>query len=293
MRFLVGIAKLGTDLHVRCFEDHMRSMAAALRDLGHDVEYATEEALRKRPGRLILWGSNHVTEDPQASAERMEKIPTDAIVFQTEQVSAVDKPTYFIRNWIQYRDFAVWDYAQSNVDALKQLGMAGVVLCPLGYHPSMTKIERIEDQDIDVLFFGTRGGPRQEILNALDATGMNVVQLFGVYGDERDARIARAKIVINLHFYARGVFEIFRCAHLFANHVCVVNEAGGRDAGLEDLARRCTAYTPRSELVERCQELVASPHKRLAIAEQGFEEFKKLSLVENVRRALDATASVE
>lgn len=287
-RFLVGISKYGRNPHVRCFEDHMRSVVAALRALGHEVAYATEEELA-RGGRLIMWGANQVDQDPQADASRMETIPKDAIVFQTEQVSAVVEPTYFIQSWIRYRNFAVWDYAQSNVDTLSKLGMTGVVLCPLGYEPSMTSIAPAEEQDIDVLFYGSGGGPRREILNALDATGMNVVRLYGKYGKERDEVIARAKVVINLRYYEHGVFEIFRCSHLFANHVCVVNEAGGRDRGLEDLARRCTAYTPRAELIERCRELVASPHKRLAVTEKAFEEFKKIDLVDNVRRALEAS----
>ena len=46
-RFLVGIAKYGQHVHVRCFEDHMHAMAAALRALGHEVEYATEAAMAR------------------------------------------------------------------------------------------------------------------------------------------------------------------------------------------------------------------------------------------------------
>jgi hypothetical protein len=188
------------------------------------------------------------------------------------------------------RNFAVWDYAQSNLDVLHRLGIHTATLCPLGYHKSMEVLPKVDEQDIDVLFYGSAGGPRREILDALDKTGMNVVRLFGVYDGPRDGIIARAKVVINLHYYPNGVFEIFRCSHLFANRVCVVNEAGGRDKGLEDLARRCTAYTPRAELVERCKELVASPHKRLMIAEQAYEEFKKTDMTENVRRALEASS---
>ncbi len=285
-RYLVGITKLWRDPHVRCFEDHMLSIVAALRALGHEVEYAMPEAMAKG-GRLILWGANHVHEDPQAQAARLETIPRDAIVFQTEQVSAVNSPTFFIQNWIQYRDHTVWEYAQSNLETLEKLGMTKAVLCPIGYVPAMTKITPADEQDIDVLFYGTGGGPRREILNALDDAGLKVVRLFGKYGLERDAIIARAKVVINLRYYEHGVFEIFRCSHLFANRVCVVNEAGGRDRGLEELARRCTAYTERAQLVERCRELVASPHRRLAITDQAFEEFRKVDLVENVRKALE------
>lgn len=288
-RFLVGIAKLNSNPHVSCFWEHMTSIVAALRDLGHEVEYATEEALKRGDARLIVWGVNNVTESPRALPERLETYPADSIVFQTEQVSAVAEPTYFMRNWKQHLNFVVWDYSSTNLAALQKLGFTRAVLCPLGYHPSMTMIAPAEEQDIDVLFYGSNVGPRREILNQLDQTSMHVVRLFKAYGEERDAVIARAKVVINLRAYEHGVFEIFRCSHLFANRVCVVNESGGRDPGLEDIAQRCTAHTPRAELVERCRELVASPHRRLAIAERAFEEFSKLDLVDHVRRALEAS----
>ncbi len=286
MRFLVGINQFGRDPHVYAFWDHMKSIVAALRSLGHEVEYASEEAMRKG-GRLILWGVNHLVEDEKASdnPEHMQKIPDDSIVFQTEQISAITEPTHFLGRWVLAKNFVMWDYSEANLKTIKKLGGERAVLCALGYHPSMTTIKPVE-QDIDVLFYGTRGGPRREILTALEATNLNVVRLFGVYAEERDAVIARAKVVINLRAYEKGVFEIFRCSHLFANRVCVVNESNGRDPGLEEIARRCTAYTAREDLVERCRELVASPHKRLAVAERGFEEFSKINLVENVGNAL-------
>jgi hypothetical protein len=284
-RFLVGIAKYGRDPHVRCFEDHMRAVAAALRDLGHEVEYATEDAL-KRGGRLIVWGANNITEAPNARAELQERYPAGTIVFQTEQVSAITDPAYFMQNWAQFRGHPVLDYARSNVQALAALGIKAT-LCPLGYHPSMVKIEPAVEEDIDVLFYGSNAGPRREITTALRESGLNFVHLFNVYNEERDAAIARSKVVINMRAYQGGVFEIFRCSHLFANGKCVVNESGGRDAELEDLARRCTSYVPRSQLVDECRRLVSDAVARRAVAERGRDEFRKISMVESVRSALE------
>lgn len=278
MRFLVGIVTLGKNKHAHCFMDFAKAMAAALRSLGHECEYANPGV---RPGRLIMFGANNIVED-----KANPQIPPDSIIFNAEQVSAIADPTYFLQSWVQLRNFSVWDYAESNVDTLKKLGIYSAVLCPVGYHKSMEVIKPAEE-DIDILFYGSAGGPRREILDALDKTGLNVVRLFGVYGAERDAFIARSKVVINLHYYPNGVFEIFRCSHLFANRKCVVNEAGGRDRGLEELAKRCTAYTLRDQFVERCRELVASPHKRAIIADQAYEEFKKVDLIEGVRKALE------
>lgn len=276
-RFLIGIVGYGVNQHVRCFEDFARALAAALRELGHEVEYASPGA---KPGRLIMFGANNLFDGDNT-------IPADAIVFNSEQLAAVADPAFFLQNYLQYRQMTVWDYAACNVASLKKLGIERAVLCPVGYVPSMTNIEPSPVEDIDILFYGSVAGPRREILDALDDAGLSVVRMFGVYGAERDAAIARAKVVLNLHFYPNGVFEIFRCSHLFANRKCVITEAGGCDSELETLAKATTAYTPRVQIVERCRELVANGKERHAIAESAFATFKQISLIENVRRALE------
>jgi hypothetical protein len=132
MRFLIGIVGLGTNPHSRCFEDVARALAAALRELGHEVEYANPEA---KPGRLILFGANNLMDDPQNP-----QIPADSIIFNSEQLAAIADPSFFMQNWVQYRNFVVWDYSQTNIKALRKLGIQRAVHCPIGYHPSMSKI---------------------------------------------------------------------------------------------------------------------------------------------------------
>lgn len=283
-RFLVGIARLGNDVHLNCFMDHVKSVAAALRALGHEVEYASEDAMKNRPGRLIMWGANKY----DASGHDFERF-ADTIVYQTEQVSAIKDPKFFIQGWKSLQKFDVWDYSQSNVETLNKIGLDKVVHAPLGYHPSMETIKAVPYQDIDVLFYGSSGGARRDVLNALDGAGLNVVRLFGQYGAERDAFIARAKVVVNLHFYANGVFEIFRCSHLFANGKAVVNEAGGCDSQLEALAQACSSYVPRDQIVDECRRLVADANARRQVEERAREEFKKYSLVDSIDKALAAS----
>lgn len=276
--FRVGIVGYGSNPHARCFEDFLHALVAALRTLGHEVAYAAPGAR----GRLIMFGANNIL-------DLNNQIPPDAIVYNTEQLAAIADPAFFMQNHAQFRTMTVWDYAHANLAELKKLGMERAVLCPVGYVPSMTTIAPAPEEDIDVLFYGSEGGARREILAELEQSGLEVVRMFGVYGKERDEAIARAKVVLNLHYYPHGIFEIFRCSHLFANRKCVVTEGGGRDAALEALAERTCAYTPRAQLVERCRELVADANARRAQAERGFEEFRKIDLVENVRRALEAS----
>ena len=48
-------------------------------------------------------------------------------------------------------------------------------------------------------------------------------------------------------------------------------------------------YVPREvgAFVEACQRLVADANLRRQVAERGFEVFKRVSMVENVRKALE------
>jgi hypothetical protein len=62
--------------------------------------------------------------------------------------------------------------------------------------------------------------------------GLRVESAFGCYGEERDALIARARIVLNVHYYESKVFEVVRVSYLLANRKCVLSESGS-DIDLE------------------------------------------------------------
>lgn len=273
-RFTIGIVGNGTNLHSACFADFAKALADVLRQLGHEVTGFDN------PGRLIMFGANNMT-DPDG------RLPDDAIVFNTEQVSAIKDPRRMMVNYEQYKKRVVWDYSQSNIDTLKKLGIEHAVLCPLGYTPSMTSIAPADEEDIDVLFYGSENAHRRLVLDQLASSGVKVVRLFGIYGKLRDELIARSKIVLNMHYFENGVFEIFRVSHVVANGKLVVSEAGGCDAGLEEIAKQITVHTEFSALVNTCRNLVTFEDARNKAAKTRFEAFSKISLIDNVRRALE------
>jgi hypothetical protein len=277
-QFRVGIVKLGRDPHAACFMDFAKALVWALRALGHEAAYASES----EHGRLIMLGANNM-HDVAAL------LPSDAIVFNSEQVALLNDPRYFMSALDSNRDRVVWDYSEANAAALRMAGMTRVVLCPLGYVPQMETIPHGVAQDIDVLFAGAISPRRRVILDALDKTDLKVARLFNCYGSERDSFIARSKIVLNLHYYPGAVYEIFRVSHLLANRKCVVSEDGRRDATLEAFAARATHYVPYGRIVEACRELAADHNARREQEQRGYEEFRRLDFVQNVQRALEAS----
>lgn len=276
-RFTIVVAKHDTEPNAARYDDVVRALGDSLKELGHEVTGLDN------PGRLIMFNVNNMNDTGRL-------LPEDAILFQTEQITAVKNPELLMLAYKENQNRVVWEYAESNARVLlDKLGMRRVVMCPIGYHPSMTRIEPAQKQDIDVLFYGALPPRRTAILAELGNAGIAVKTLYGVYGKDRDRYIARSKIVLNLHYGFDGgaVFEIFRVSYLLSNGKCVVTEDGGTDEKLEAFARQATMYVAKDKLVERCRYLVDHEQDRQHIARKGYEEFKKTSMVDNVRQALE------
>ena len=99
-----------------------------------------------------------------------------------------------------------------------------------------SRASRPSPEDIDVLFVGSVNERRLIVLKQLAAQGINVDARFNLYGAERDAFVARARIILNVHFYDARLFEIVRVSYLLANRKCVVSETGS-DTAFENRVR--------------------------------------------------------
>jgi hypothetical protein len=169
------------------------------------------------------------------------------------------------------RRHPVLDYSPRNRDALRRVGIEHAGLLEIGYSPTLTRIAPAE-KDIDVLFYGYLSERRLQALRTVAATGLRVVAVHDTYGAERDAVIARARIVLNIHHDERNVFEIVRVSYLLANRICVVSEGQPDDPDVEWLAGG-VEFVPIERLADRCVELIEDPARREAVAQAGFERF--------------------
>ena len=156
--------------------------------------------------------------------------------------------------------------------------------CGIGYAPELTRIASAPE-DIDVLFVGSVNERRLIVLKQLAERGINVDARFNLYCSERDAFVARAKIILNVHFYDARLFEIVRVSYLLANHKCVVSETGS-DTAFENQFGSGIAFAPYTALAETCMRLLQDPAARGAVAEAGFDRFKAKPQTEYLRLAL-------
>jgi hypothetical protein len=193
------------------------------------------------------------------------------IPYQLEQLSAQDGVWSENAQKVLRSATEVWDYSVENIRFLSENGIAARHV-PVGYHPNLEQIRHSASKDIDVLFYGSLGPRRQKVLDELRAhSDLRTEAVFGVYGKDRDACIARAKVVINVHFYSARIFEAVRISYLLNNRCLVVTEESQTnpypDVTLESV--------PYERLAERCVELLNDSARLSRLSSGAYEQFRR------------------
>lgn len=246
--------------HHRAFDDIAAGLSAAFAERGGSAPVIDHPSAWA--GRTPIVLGAHLLGANLALA-----LPHDSILFNLEQVDPSS-------GWLNADYLAllgrhrVLDYSHANLAALRALGVTHARLLPLGFAEVLHRIAPAPLRDIDVLFYGSLNDRRAAVLKALAAQGVAVVHLFDVYGAERDAAIARAKVVLNLHYYEAAVFESARVGYLLANGACVVTEGRDDDPDITPL-RGGLAVCGYDELVPLCSALLRDEALRDELAARG------------------------
>lgn len=270
----------------RAFDDVVELLGAALESLGADVDISTNACATD--GINIIVGANVIA---RMETDARPRLLPNSIIWNLEQVSG-DNP-WMSEDYVKLlRQFPVWDYSSQNIANLeREFGIGHAVLLRLGYLPQMRRIPPAP-QDIDVLFYGHLSPRRERILSALRETGLCVKVLTNCFGAERDAFVARAKIVLNLHFYDfAGVSEIVRLSYLLSNAKAVVSEVS-EETSIEPDVSACLMAVPYAGLVDACVTLVRGDDARRALEISGSAIFSRRDQLEFLRMALDDSGPV-
>ena len=249
-------------IHSQALSEVAIALRRGLLLLGHqaDITYQYKAAY----DQTIVLGANF------APAEIFSLTSESIIIYNLEQI-ALGSPwlsPYYLR---VLNKFSVWDYSKQNIQELTRMGIQEVQHCPIAYVKDLERIPKIE-KDIDILFYGSINERRKQILGALQNAGLGVMQIFGLYGQERDGYIARAKIILNLHFYESKVFEIVRVSYLLANGCFVVTENSPQPE-IESQLASGMILCPYDKIVFSCLEYIRKDQEREAIAIQGHKLF--------------------
>ena len=123
------------------------------------------------------------------------------------------------------------------------------------------------------------------ILDAIMRAGINLHVADGVYLADRDALVARAKILVNVHAAEDSALEMARVAYALANRRALVTELDAERALIRTCATAFSLERMRNSAA-MCRILLADDKRRLELAERGFQAFSRRDLVATVRNAL-------
>ena len=210
---------------------------------------------------------------------------TDAscIFYQLEQLSVHEGWLTPDRERVLRAASEIWDYSAENVAFLRANGFTNVWHLPLGYHPSLHRIQQLPEveKDVEVLFYGARNERRRAVLNQIRQR-FRLRTLFGVYGQARDHWIARSRVVLNIHFYEMKVSEQVRVSYLLNNECFVISEESDRDA----FAGGMVTGT-HENLTGLCERYLADVGARKMVAAQGLELIRQRPMVGYLERLLE------
>jgi len=262
-------------VHAGAFAEVAETLLYGLRKLGYDAALTTDLADAK--GRVFIVGAHLL---PTNTA-----LPADAIIYNTEHVTwhkSADPQHHEM-----LRRHEIWDYSAVNSRLLTEFLGTQVHHVALGYVPELTRIGPAALQDIDVLFYGSPNARRTRVLDQLREAGLKVEHLFGVYGKARDALIARARLVLSMHYYLPGMFEIARVSYLLANRKAVVVEMNTGEEIDADLWPGLIA-APYDELVRTCKFWLAADAARHKLEQKAFDVFAARDMAEILKQRVGA-----
>lgn len=260
-KFAVVIIQPPNYIHSLAFREIGLLLTASLRSLGKEADLYFNRFFTDKFN--ILLGYNLLSD---GHIQQLKQL--DCAIFQLEQMS--DREGWFserLLKALQAVDY-VWDYSQENLSFLAKQGIKQTRLLSIGYHPDLEMIKPAKE-DIDVLFYGSANERRLQIINKLKSECRTKV-LFGVYGAERDQYIARAKIVLNIHYYEAQLMEQVRLSYLLNNGRFVISESSKNNPFDE-----AVVTAEYGGLVDTCLRYLSDNENRQQLAKKAYGAFKK------------------
>jgi hypothetical protein len=265
--------------HREVFNEVITLFSGCLQNLGHEV--LISENVFKPDWLNIIIANQFLRYTPNFQKFKY-------IILQLEQLGfaggwfrqpEIDK-SKFISTFLPLLQNAsqVWDYSLENVDFLKTFNIEAKLI-PFGFDSRLQTIEPGE-KDIDVFFYGSLSERRIEIIEKLK-TLCNCVNVFGVYGKERDKLIARSKIILNIHHNKSEIMQQVRIFYLLINKCFVISEDCTWNPYGDGIIT-----VPYDQLVEQTLSWLKKDKERELIAAKGFEKIQTINSCELIKNSL-------
>ena len=162
-------------------------------------------------------------------------LPGMYIAFQMEQsVSSRWFEESYLR--ILENSYAIFDYSTINVQFLQDKGLSlkQVYYTPISYIPeyaSTTTVEKV----YDVLFYGDANNDRRKEYLAAIKNKYKTKVISNIFGEELYSEIAKAKLVVNIHYYEGALLETTRIYECLSRDALIVSESSSDIAEHQNL----------------------------------------------------------
>jgi hypothetical protein len=182
--------------------------------------------MKNRPSMYIKLGLGNLTYENITAIFKKQSDTNGYILYNTEQMTV---PKY-LRNLLDIvyitKPVEIWDYSLANIDILKEHGIYNTKFVPLVSSPKL--LSRLHSYrtaiDYDVGFCGGLSPRRNYIFNKLKENRIKV-NVITNYGIERDKKLAKCRILINIHFSNEyKIFESARCEPWLRLGVPIISE---------------------------------------------------------------------
>ena len=254
--------------HSGIFAEWAELMCYAIQELGHETSISIQNS---KPNHInIVIGIFYPD-------QFLDALPEETIVINTEPLFGRPSNPEWTHKVIKYASrYRIWDYDLRNIEIFKGLGIHDVQHFQFGYQPELERIPSYPDSErpVDFLFYGSTNQRRKMILDKLSRKNIQLTTLFNCYGRDRDERIARSKIVINIHHEDIGSFEIVRNHYLLNNGVAIASEISATTS-IEARYLECVVGSEYSNFESTCHEMIENPSRLIQIREKALMEFKK------------------
>ena len=154
-----------------------------------------------------------------------KKLPGLYIAFQVEQSVS---PRWFTKDYFKTLEhsFAILDYSITNLKYLQANGLSPrqMFFMPLSPLSGFRAAEQDDHQGCDVLFYGDPNCSRRQTILGELKKHFNVEVVSEVFGADLYPKIAKAKIVVNIHYYEGALLETTRIYECLSLGKLVVSE---------------------------------------------------------------------
>jgi hypothetical protein len=156
--------------------------------------------------------------------QMFEQLPGLYVAFQMEQSVSTRWFTDAYMRMLE-NSFAILDYSVANVEALvgKGLHRKQFFYLPLGYLPGYGA-SMDESGEYDVVFYGDINNDRRKRFVAALEKVCRVKVFNNLFGDELHAELAKAKLIVNIHYYEGALLETTRLWECVSLGKLVVSE---------------------------------------------------------------------